>query len=315
MLANIAIAQDTQQASFWERKSEGWFWYETEPEPAPEEEEPLPEPVVVAQPAESAPPLPEEPVAPPPTFSAAWVRENIQRYKDLAWDNPTIENVRAFLYLQRFAFDRSEEFSDVAELAVIGDPLLDEISRRPSATFASQHLDSEAGKARGEILQEVAKKVGVFFFFHSECDLCEHQAPLMKMLEQSAGFSVVPISMDGKALPSNLFKNTRVDNGHAKRMNVLSFPAVYLVSPDDNYESIGQGLMSLPELNYRILVAAKRNGWVSEDVFNKTRPILNLDKNIARNIDQEALPHLTDEEGFIPPGQLTQYMKNKMKGR
>ncbi len=34
--------------------------------------------------------------------------------------------------------------------------------------------------------------------------------------------------------------------------------------------------MSLPELNHRILVAAKRNGWVTDEEFNRTRPVLNL---------------------------------------
>ncbi len=33
--------------------------------------------------------------------------------------------------------------------------------------------------------------------------------------------------------------------------------------------------MSLPELNHRILVAAKRNGWVTDEEFNRTRPVLN----------------------------------------
>jgi conjugal transfer pilus assembly protein TraF len=76
------------------------------------------------------------------------VRENLPKYKDAAWDNPTVENVRAFMYLQRFAIDRSEQFSNATEMAVLGDPYLDEISRRPAATFASQKLDVEAGKEK-----------------------------------------------------------------------------------------------------------------------------------------------------------------------
>ncbi|WP_369702082.1 conjugal transfer protein TraF [Citrobacter freundii] len=37
----------------------------------------------------------------------------------------------------------------------------------------------------------------------------------------------------------------------------MTFPAVYLASPDGQFAPIGQGPMSLPELNHRILVAAK----------------------------------------------------------
>lgn len=83
-------------------------------------EKPKPKPVAEAKPTQPKPaaPLPSG----PEMFSAEWFRENLPKYKDLAWNNPTVENVRTFLYLQRFAIDRSEQFSDATELAVVGDP-------------------------------------------------------------------------------------------------------------------------------------------------------------------------------------------------
>ncbi len=151
LIAPMAYAQESDPDNrFYDRKAEGWFWYKEEiPEEEPEPEKP--EPQVVAAP----PPQQPEPTAPAPAvpqgpavFSAAWFRENLPKYKDEAWNNPTIENVRTYMYLQRYAMDRSEQFADATELAVVGDPFLDEESRRPSATFASQKLDRWAGQEK-----------------------------------------------------------------------------------------------------------------------------------------------------------------------
>ncbi|OZT32027.1 conjugal transfer protein TraF, partial [Salmonella enterica subsp. enterica serovar Heidelberg] len=70
-------------------------------------------------------------------FLAEWFREHLPKNKDLAWNTPTVDIVRTFLYLQRFALDSSVQFSDATAHAVVGDHFLDELTRRPAATFAS----------------------------------------------------------------------------------------------------------------------------------------------------------------------------------
>jgi conjugal transfer pilus assembly protein TraF len=312
-----AQAQD-HELGFYERKAEGWFWYAQEPEALEKEESKLPTPQPESPPQLSKPEKAAPQLKGPAIFSAAWFRENLQKYKDAAWDNPTVENVRAFLYLQRFAIDRSEQFSDSSELAVLGDPFLDEITRRPAATFASQKVDREAGIAQGELLKRIAARTGIFFFFKLNCDYCDLQAPLVKMLEQSGGFTVVPVSIDGKPLPSHLFSNMRADNGHAKRLGVVTYPAIYLASPEGEFAPVGQGLMSLPELNHRILVAAKRSGWISEAEFNKTRSVLNLETNIAAllgapEMRQDLTEAKNNQDSFIPPQQLMRYIRENLE--
>ena len=163
--------------------------------------------------------------------------------------------------------------------------------------------------------------VGIFFFYKSDDEYSDLQAPLVKMLEQGEGFSIVPVSMDGRPLPSGLFPAYKTDKGHAKRLGVITFPAIYLASPDGQFAPIGQGPMSLPELNHRILVAAKRNGWVSDDEFNQTRPVLNLENNIAERLAsqelgsdlQELSQSSSDKDNFIPPDQLMQYIRGKLQ--
>ncbi len=320
--------ETNQDGRFINRKSEGWFWYEVEPEPVEPVLEKKEEPKIVV--SEQSKPEDTKPVDQGPApLSAAWFRENLPKYKDAAWDNPTIENVKAYLYLQRFVMDRAEQFSDTWELAMTGDPFLDEISRRPSATFGNTVLDSAAGKAQEELISSIAKKAGIFFFFKSDCEMCEAQAPVIEMFTRSSGFAVVPVSTDGKPLVSGIFKDFRKDKGHAKLMGVSSLPATYLMTKDGSFESVGQGVMSHSELQKRVLIAAKRNGWVSDEEFNKTRPVLNLQNNVAEIVNPEDLVKLlsdnTEHEmpnstatgdingtNFVPPEQITEFFRKNL---
>lgn len=302
---------------FYDRKAEGWFWYAVEPveEEIELPEPPKPTPAPVEEVAEHKP-APAEPQL--KAFSAEWFRVNLPKYKDAAWDNPTIENVQAYMYLQRYAIDRSEQFADTTQLAVIGDPFLDESTRRPGATFASDNLDRLAGTARDELLQSVAEKAGVFFFYEDDCAQCEIQAPLIKNLETNNGFTVVPISADGSDLPNNPFGFYNIDGGHAKELGVQSFPAIFLATPQGKFEPVGQGAFSLPELRQRILIAARRSNIITSQQFNRTRPVLNYENNIAEQLTQTGLseilanPELQNEDGFVEPSTLIKNMKRNL---
>lgn len=321
LLPPFAIAQDKDSENrFYERKAEGWFWYKEEiPEEEPEPEEP-PAPVAVTPPPESEPVEPVEvEERGPGVFSAAWFRENLPKYKDAAWDNPTIENARTYMYLQRYAMDRSEQFADATELAVVGDPFLDEEARRPSATFASQKLDRWAGQEKDTLAHKIAQKAGIFFFFRSDSDTSRVQAPILKMLEMRDGFTVLPISVDGEPLPDGIFPNFRKDEGQAEKLGAEVYPALYLVSENREVEPISQGVLSLADLKHRIILVARRRGWITEEEFNKTKPIMNLDNNIAAILDAQSyeLSDMADdssdsETNFIPPEKLSDFIRQQI---
>ena len=132
--------------SFLDGKEEGWFWKKTPPEP-PEEMEP--EPTVAktdkAEDQDKQMPVPEPSVTVaveegPEAFTVAWYRENVQKLRDRAIDDPTQENVRAYYLAQRIMLDKASRFTDMARLVTSTDPLIDESSRRsrqPSALWIS----------------------------------------------------------------------------------------------------------------------------------------------------------------------------------
>ncbi|MFC1354247.1 MAG: conjugal transfer protein TraF [gamma proteobacterium symbiont of Clathrolucina costata] len=125
-----APASDAGDGSRWlDRKAEGYFWYKSEPEKETEQknkEEPAPPITQETSPSQEGP-------AP---LSSAWIRANIQGYLDAAIDNPTAENVAAYLYIQKYAMDKSFAFMDASQEVTLGHSAFDEINRRPTATFA-----------------------------------------------------------------------------------------------------------------------------------------------------------------------------------
>jgi conjugal transfer pilus assembly protein TraF len=114
---------------------------------------------------------------------------------------------------------------------------------------------------------------GVLFFFRSNCPYCDAQAPLLKLLEARYGFSVLPVSIDGAPLPGGAFPNFRQDRGQAQSLGVVSTPALFLARPPDVTVPLSQGLLSLAQLQERVLVAAMQAGWISEGEFTRTRPV------------------------------------------
>ena len=90
-------------------------------------------------------------------LSAAWLRANLERFRDQAIDDPTTRNVALYLYLQRLVLDKAERFAEATQRAVWADPLLDETTRRPLATFAANLVNREAGAAREAALAAIAR--------------------------------------------------------------------------------------------------------------------------------------------------------------
>lgn len=306
---------------FYERKAEGWFWYD-DPLEAEETELPLPEPLeqpIVALPDNDQEIISEQvPDHGPKLLSAAWLREAMPKYLELAIDNPTVENVRAYMYLQRIMMDKAERYALATQRVVTGDPLLDETTRRPLASFAIQAVDAKSGREQTHLLQKIANSAGLFFFFSSACQKCMAQAPLIKSLQKHLGFAVMPVSVDGKNMTNSPWAQFKTDEGHARHLNIKALPAIYLASSDGQFELVGQSVYSLPELKDRILFAAARKGWVTQKELNQTRPVLDS-TNVAEIIDlvpedSKAIlnpAYLTD--GVIPSSELMRYIENALE--
>lgn len=254
---------NSERSPFYADHARGWFWYERiAPEPEDSDTDQNYKATLSAKVPAEIPPL-----------SVRWIREHLPQFLDRAIDTPTPDNVRAFLYLQRVMMDKSTQFAHVSQQVVLGDPALDEVSRRPHATFAANVLDKAAAEARHKVLSALAERVGVFFFYRADCHFCHAQAPVLAAFAQRFGFEVMPIALDGKPLPNSPFDNFRADSGQAAALNVRTVPSLFLVAPPEQVVPLSQGVLSFHELAERTILSAVKTHWISQADYARTRPL------------------------------------------
>jgi len=318
--AAFAAGTDFPERSgrFLERHSEGWFFYEPIPEPKKEEEKPkeVPVPQTVEVMTLPEPVTTETAAVPPPApapLSAEWFRKNLPKYRDVAWNNPSPENVAAYLYVQKLALDRSQKFSDVTEKVVMSTPALDANTRRPVTSFGIHQVDGRAHAMKQAVLKKLSERAGLWFFFSSESPYAAQQADIVNAIAEMYGFSVLPISLDGKPLPGEIFESYQVDQGQAKALGIRVEPAMMLVSAEGTIKSIGEGLISFKDLEERILVIAQLSGLITDEEYKLTQPVLNGDVDIPDQMIRLLQASVQDKDGFIAPDLLLSTIEEASK--
>jgi conjugal transfer pilus assembly protein TraF len=247
---------------FFLDKERGWFWREGIIDPL------LSKPKKEFQ---EAPVSPQQIPAGQKPLSVAWLRKNLEVYRDQAIDSPSPENVAAYFYLQRLMMDKAHRFTDVAHEVVISDPRLDENVRRPISSFAVQAANRAASRTSQDSLTLIAKSTGILFFFRSDCTYCHLQAPLLKVLEDRYGFKVYPVSLDGLPMPGGLYPEFHHDQGQAAQLGVQATPSIFLLNPPGKVLPLSQGILSLDDLTNRILTVAHTEGLITDAVYDTTR--------------------------------------------
>lgn len=286
-------------SAFYEEKERGWFWYE---EPVIDEE---PVENEVAPPPAALPPDEIKTEPPPPTkpleakpLSSAWFRKNMEKYRDKAIDEPTPQNVSAYMYLQRVMLDKAEKFGAVSQQVVMSDAVLDENSRRPIATFGAFAMDDRAAQGTEKVAKKLAETAGLWFFYASTCEFCIKEAGVLKGLMNAYGFKVLPIALDGLPLPNGESPNFTIDRGQAKKLGVETTPALFLVKPgqDGGAIQLGQGLLSGEEIIERAIALSHQNGWLNIDQYNDTLKVkpMQVDNQTIQNIDENVMDNLNE---------------------
>lgn len=272
LVTSTANAQEGERGKYYERKEEGWFWRERLPTP-PELLSPLALDEVVPEMSAPDPISPATSMALPEVrpLSPAWLREKLPEYRDRALENPSPENVRAYYYLQRYAMDVAERFALVAQKVVLADPALDENTRRPISTYGAQVFDEVARENITRVASKIASMAGVWYFYRSDCPYCRAQNPVLERLQRRIGLAVLPIALDGQAMPEGAFSQFVSDRGHAEQLGVTQTPTLYLVRKPDEFVLLSEGLVTDDGLLERIVYAAHDAGWITDEEFNSTR--------------------------------------------
>lgn len=312
-LLAIATAQPcAADGSYYNRdKEKGWFWYEKLPEPAPEPEpvEPPkpPEPIVIIQ----APPKAEEPIEVPPegppALSSAWLKANLETYLFKAMDDPTPENVTAYLYLHRLMMDKSSGFADSAQVAMASEPMLSNDVRRPRFEAASSIMSKRASAESALLLRQVADNGKYVLVVSSQCDTCAPFSISAATLAKQSGVALDIVTSDGAA-PATLgprMADVRADPKLLAALAPATIPSLYLLRADGSSALVTASPMPATDMVATALNLSYGRGWISEEAFQKTR---------ARNDVHIDLPpdQPIPEEALQDPRLLSDYLRSKM---
>lgn len=287
-------------ANFFERKEEGWFWYKDPPvAPAPKPEDPVPPKVVSATPAK------KEAI---PPFSVKWLQVNLEKLRVAAIDSPTDDNIRNYLYAQRVMMDKADNFAVAAARVARTDPFLDENNRFPfAAGFNSGVLLAQKG-VKEEAMRYLSSKGGLWFFYDSRCGFCQMQASVVEEMGQKYGFKVMRASLDGKPLKDK--KPFVVDRGQFKTFGLKLTPSIVMAIPPKGIYVVGQGALTIGELESRIMTAALNSKLLPADMQKKYDI---FDRGLLKASDFE----VEKGEEFDPddPRQWVEFLRKQLDQR
>lgn len=234
LMLNMGHAHAGGLVAYYERHGEGWFWYQDPiSEPAPEAAEP-------------APPTSLDPVAVLAVF-----QQEVETAKARAILEPSDENLASYLHLNQVAMNRAGAFAQAWQRVVWTTPSLDTRLTNPVNDQAVQAFNDGKLRLVDDFLSATARSHGLFFFFKGSCPFCHRFAPILKAFAEAYGFPVIPVSLDGGALPE--FPTPRTNTDAALGLNVDTVPAVFLVNPRDrSVHPVAFGYVSWSELRERI---------------------------------------------------------------
>ena len=185
------------------------------------------------------------------------MQKRMEDLKRVAVMNPTDANLTAYMRYQRMVMNKSEHFAERWQRLVWTVPDLDYgLSGRPTNAMAINVFDEQQRERQAQTIKSLAATHGLIFVFRGDCPHCHRFAPILKRFEQEFGFTVLAISMDGRAIPE--YPNARPDNGMAARLNATAVPALYLTAPATReIRPVGFGVMSMTDLVERIAALAQ----------------------------------------------------------
>ena len=290
----VPVWADPAGQPFFQGKEEGWFWYKDPKEP-PVQEPPKPMPPVPAASRSKA----------PESLSVEWLRQQMPVLLDRAIDNPTRQNVEAYLYAQRLAMDKSQRFSEMSQRVVYSDPFLDENNRVPIASFAKSSFLNGIDQAADASLKHLATVAGLWVFFDSRCEHCRVHAETIEAMSKKHGFVVKYISLDGKGLPN--ISAWVPDLGQSRTLNVRMTPTTVLVAPPNHFLVVSQGMMAQTQLEERMLVAAESEDLLPQAMLADVR---RYDRGVLKAEDTRSAG-LSGQD----PAEWVKLLKDKLKGR
>jgi len=223
----------------------------------------------VPKPATSPTPAKEQKV------DVEFLRKNYEMLEEKAVNDPSTDNVKAYLYVKRITMDKAQRFSEKVTEVTNEDPLLNENNRVPYASTGAQAIRNANKLAEGEAVRELSKVGGLVVFVDGECRFCAMQMPVVQMLYREYGMEALIVSLDG-ARPKGYVGPISKDNGLFHKLSLKLTPSiVYVHQPkgytngvDPNeYKIVSQGFYAMSELAKMIAFAGHKTKLLSKQTM------------------------------------------------
>lgn len=204
-----------------------------------------------------------------------WLQENYKLLEERAIDDPTDDNVAAYLYVRRITMDKSQRFSQKVTEVTNADPLLNENNRIPYASAGAQSIRSANRTAQEQAARELAALGGLLIFVDGNCRFCAMQMPIVNALRAQYGMEALVVSLDGKR-PRGYEGPVVRDNGLYRKLDLKLTPSiVYVPRPhpykdgkDENqYRVVAQGFYAQDELVKQLAYAGHTTRLLTPDTM------------------------------------------------
>lgn len=187
-----------------------------------------------------------------PTQTVEKLKEAYNNSLNAALILPTNENIVKERRLNKLLSDISERYQVAATRVINNEPSLNYTLKHPVNHASRKKHDSRLLNESKYKIKRFSKENGLIFFFSSTCPHCHNFAPTVKMLEKEYGFTILPVSIDGKGISD--FPQYKTNHGQAEAMMIKSLPALAIAKPKDNTSFvISYGDVSLSEIEEKLI--------------------------------------------------------------
>ena len=220
-LPGISLAEKATVKDWIRSNPNSWHFYENKPPQEQEEIEKLAREYAEFVSAPSA-----------PVMSSEWIKDNLPKFRRDAADNPTKENVLAYLYMEKVLRDRGKALGIAAKKYAQMDPYLDASHKSSSSRSRARNDRKKFILRKREVAHQLlaSQKIGLWIFYNSKsCDLCEKSFKIYKDMLDSSKAPALIVATDGVAPGYEVVKDIPVkfDTNMAKKHNITEFPTVF----------------------------------------------------------------------------------------
>lgn len=209
--------------------------------------------------------------------SSAWIKKHLPDVRRVAADDPTTENVRALLLMEKMLRDKGLRLARRALMISQADPILDS-SYKPTSNI-SMARDRRYGlsEAKEDLVKKLIKDgVSAWVFVSGDCSTCERWVAMMATLTEKFGLRVLWVIDSGIKFPNtpeftDKFWEYRASNGEAKDLGIKSDMSLFAYhEKKEQYILVSQGFIPTSSFPTKLILSADFSGWATPEEVEKT---------------------------------------------